>query len=1462
MLTDTAPHARLVVSRQLLLKSSDHFAHSGKHALYGNPPRWHLITPNKPAPKGAPIAHDPAAIHATPHQVPAEHVAQLKLPDTNSNAPSFNKQIDKLVGFASTGNAAAILGMALGTNTYAKKAAVVANFLLGKMGVHEHVVVHGQKAGSHAALQPPAASDGLQEPGPLAPLAQHVKDSLDQKAADGDVEFIKLVAANNPEHQQIVAYAQQKLAELGAKTAPVKNPLTGSNAFKHIGSGDDTSGKAGAHAAAKEWLAANPGSEAAVVSALSDMGHQDIAAKFGGKSAAGPLVMPAFEEGKTTAGVVAYYEKVAQKIIDHGLAGNAAVLEGLKADGLKPNAKGKVTNTWLGKTANSKKLLALHAAAMAHASGGSGAAAKPPLEQQMDDESIPLPSGIKTKIDAMDAGELSALVATHSGPGGFKKILAYAQAKMAAAPNTGPKEGDTKPGADGKNLVFKDGRWHKYVDADEHGELPPVLVPAASAAPATIATLATPLATPGTLSAQQLQNLQSIPWYKHKLPAENTNAKSHNAAVAKIEAMAFAGDTAGLQAFIDAKGGAKQTYAKKQVLTAQTALAGLQEPGATAAVPVEPAPAPAAKPPVTADTPLVRKQQAALDTMSLADLEAVTDSPGLPANVQAWIDKKIPELKQAAKPKTVSAHKTILHNTLPGHSKSWSVYVAPNASGGFDMVTEHGKIGGTQQKTVKSYPTHAEAGDAAAALKNTKFKKGYVQQPTDYAHTVPAPGAAAQPTNPKDGDTKQGADGMLVLKNGHWVKVDQEPKALTDWGVGNITAATAGYSKPELLKVLKPAAVAGDAAAIQKWKADNAGKLPNTQKLADKLLAAMGAPSAPGAAPAPSKYPSMDSWVQTGPQGGSNPGGRFRDADGVEWYCKFPPDENHAHSEVLAAKLYEAAGLSAQDAKLVTKNGKVGIASRWAEVTKVGAEGLKSTPGALSGFVVDAWLANWDVVGMGYDNLQAGADGRAMRVDAGGSLQYRAQGEAKPFGHKVEEIDSMRDAKKNPQAAAVFGALTAADMTASAKKVLAVSDDQIHDLVMAHGPGDVTKKAELIDALIARKEDIAKRFPKAVPKTKVKPKPDPTKLKVTADQLPKPHDFKNWKGAGQGLSSKGHVNEANQAAEQALLDTALQGNLIALKDYHYDALDKETGAVVGKKPISDHPSNHVKTYWSDLVSTLSFIAYPPEALKEFKAIVATSIAKVSDAFKAHKYGTATKHVEANSRLAFWIALGKTKPAESLLPPGASLDFQSSPAGQPKVTPQMSQQAQAAYQTLTSARPVKRFINGIQASGSYNDNFRDGRMVTTDGWDAAAMALDAYSYATEKPEGFELYKWISFPGDMGKQMLAAPPGTVFQNPGSMCCSTGPTGTQGFGSDRVRIRYAKGAKAVDSFGSGNHPGEKEITTLPGQRFVILKCHKVMCPVKGKERIELDVLMLPPDPTYVSELEALKGKHGGKS
>ena len=1043
----------------------------------------------------------------------------------------------------------------------------------------------------------------------------------------------------------------------------------------------------------------------------------------------------------------------------------------------------------------------------------------------------------------------------------------------------------------------------------------------------------------GDLTAEQLGKLQSIPWFKQKLGPEKSNAKSHNIAVDKIEAMAFAGDKAGLQAFIAGKAGAKQYYANKQAVLAQAALAVLQEGEAAAPTPEAKPPAnPLAKPkrvmlakkpasPAPAIAPVTAAAPKGAENMKAPKVPAGAPQPpkvthhwddiigslknwaatGDLKNLKFYADPKngwvlngpggaaVREYaadllayveSSAAQPAPAQQKKKIIA-AIPAEKVPDGPPQPPKVSdkwtGTIDFLTKWATEGKfdllAEYADPNAWPKPTTA-DAAAAKK-------YAADLLAYNASSAAQPAAAADTGPKEGDIKQGADGLLVLKNGHWVRLTKKEKAaaLSAWQTAihkgqvpkkadAMVAESVNQENPERFLDLMYEALPYSLEADDPNFGSHLDRITEKATIAHLLaLRTPDRPKAPGPKPVkPTDAPiamvpgveSIDHWVQTGPQGGSNPGGRFKDADGVEWYCKFPQSEDIAKSEVLAANLYALAGVTGQDAKLISKGGKLGIASRWVDVKKASSPAaLSAVDGVKSGFAVDAWLGNWDVVGLGLDNLQIGADGKAVRVDAGGSLEYRAQGGKKAFGNVVTEIESLRDPKMNPQAAAVFGDMTTADITASVKKVVAIADDDIYDMVMQHGPGTHEQRAKLIETLIERKKDLLDKFPKAVKKAKEKPKPDPTALKVDASQLPKPHDFKNWNGPGHGLSSQAHVNEMNAKAEQDLFDFAMKGNLVALKDYHYDAVDKSTGKPLGKKPIDEHPSKHVKEYWSGLVSALNYIAYPPEALEGIKTIVATSVKKVSDFFKAAKYGMTTNKADASARLAFWIALGRAKSAEKLLPPGKTTAFQSEPKDKPVMTQEMVSAAINAYSELSSSRLVKTFINKIQKSGSYNDNFRDGKMVTSDGHDAVAMVLDAYSYATEKPEGFEIYKWINLSPQMREQLLKAAEGTVFQNPGSMCCSYDPNSTAGFGSDRMRIRYAKGAKAVDTFGSkAGQTGfkkEYEITTLPGQRFVILSCKKVMCPVQGEERIELDVLMLPPDPTYISELEAMKGTHG---
>jgi len=88
-------------------------------------------------------------------------------------------------------------------------------------------------------------------------------------------------------------------------------------------------------------------------------------------------------------------------------------------------------------------------------------------------------------------------------------------------------------------------------------------------------------------------------------------------------------------------------------------------------------------------------------------------------------------------------------------------------------------------------------------------------------------------------------------------------------------------------------------------------------------------------------------------------------------------------------------------------------------------------------FVVDALLANWDVIGLGYDNIILPANGSpAVRIDNGGALEYRAKGGVKSLGPTVDELDTMRDKKANPSASKIFGHLTTADIEEQIKTII------------------------------------------------------------------------------------------------------------------------------------------------------------------------------------------------------------------------------------------------------------------------------------------------------------------------------------------------------------------------------------------------------------------------------------------
>lgn len=245
------------------------------------------------------------------------------------------------------------------------------------------------------------------------------------------------------------------------------------------------------------------------------------------------------------------------------------------------------------------------------------------------------------------------------------------------------------------------------------------------------------------------------------------------------------------------------------------------------------------------------------------------------------------------------------------------------------------------------------------------------------------------------------------------------------------------------------------------------------------------------ATPAATDAPDMDNLTQTGPQKGSNPGGKYMDTTtSQEWYIKTPNSLDNAKNEVLAGKLYQLAGVEAPDLAIVDYNGRPGIASKIIEGLTEDSASLRAGTVSNVGdnFAVDAWLANWDVVGLSYDNLLVKGN-RAIRVDTGGALRYRAQGGLKgaAWGDTVSELDTLRDAGLNPQAASVFGNVTDDQIRAGVTRIARITDKQIDDLVGLYGPAAAPERQALAATLKARRDDLTTRYGV----TKAKPAPVP-----------------------------------------------------------------------------------------------------------------------------------------------------------------------------------------------------------------------------------------------------------------------------------------------------------------------------------------------------------------------------------
>ena len=143
----------------------------------------------------------------------------------------------------------------------------------------------------------------------------------------------------------------------------------------------------------------------------------------------------------------------------------------------------------------------------------------------------------------------------------------------------------------------------------------------------------------------------------------------------------------------------------------------------------------------------------------------------------------------------------------------------------------------------------------------------------------------------------------------------------------------------------------------------------------------------------------------------------------------------------------------------------------------------------LDGFIIDAWLGNYDVIGMASDNIMKNKDYKAIRIDIGASLEYRAQGTAKEdgFNKNANEIlfllnkcdeKCTNNLKLNNRdlimknSAKVFKYLTIDNLNEGINKLNAFTDIKITDIINKISEFDENKKKYLINILIKRKNRI------------------------------------------------------------------------------------------------------------------------------------------------------------------------------------------------------------------------------------------------------------------------------------------------------------------------------------------------------------------------------------------------------
>jgi 8-oxo-dGTP pyrophosphatase MutT (NUDIX family) len=272
----------------------------------------------------------------------------------------------------------------------------------------------------------------------------------------------------------------------------------------------------------------------------------------------------------------------------------------------------------------------------------------------------------------------------------------------------------------------------------------------------------------------------------------------------------------------------------------------------------------------------------------------------------------------------------------------------------------------------------------------------------------------------------------------------------------------------------------------------------------------------------------MSDLTKVGNKKGSNPGGIYENLEGKKYYVKHLKSPQHVANELLAAELLSKAGGGTLKYHAVHGDGpfKNSVGTDYENLQKdnVSKLSLNEMQQAQSDFALNAWLANWDAAGTGGDNVGV-LNGKAITLDVGGALLYRAMGDPKgsAFGNDPTEWNTLRDPAKNYDAYQLYGSMTNEELKASVDKLNNITNKDITDAVHTYFDANSAVATELTDKLIARRD---KLLALGASLKVAAPPPPPTPPKPTPP--PPPPTPKQTHAAGVGSYVEGTSSSYNK----------------------------------------------------------------------------------------------------------------------------------------------------------------------------------------------------------------------------------------------------------------------------------------------------------------------------------------------